>query len=212
MRRLEVSKSTLMRLPLYYRTLDRLIKDGNRKVLSERLGEAMHIDATQVRRDLSSLGDFGKAGVGYDIESILEVLDDILGFKNTTEAVLVGIGRLGSALYSYPGFQKYGMKIAALFDVDSEKVGTNLDGTMILDVSELERVVKRLNVQMGIIAVPDFAAQAVADVMVLAGIVAIWNFAPVNLVVPAGVHVRDEDLAVGLTHLSRDLVIMNEKI
>ena len=201
----QTSKSTMMRLPLYYRVLSNLARFGETKASSDQLGEILQIDSTQVRRDLSSIGEFGKAGVGYEISAILPVLEDILGYKNTTRSIIVGIGRLGSALFSYSGFERYGMKIVSLFDTDPRKVGTKINGLTVFDISEMTCVVKQLNIHMGIITVPTSSAQFVANVMVEAGIVAIWNFAPIHLRVPDNVIVRYEDLAVGLTHLSRHL-------
>ncbi len=206
----KLSKSTIMRLPLYYRTINSLYESGEVKTSSDQLGLMVGIDPTQVRRDLSSIGEFGRAGVGYQIPDILAVLEKLLGFKSTTEAVLVGVGRLGSALYRYPGFSNYGLKISGLFDSDPEKIGKTLDGLPVMDVSELETVISKQQLQMGIITVPSFAAQGIADTMVSSGIIAIWNFAPVRLNVPKGVMVRDEDLAVGLIHLSRYLVSLND--
>ncbi|MCR4425555.1 MAG: redox-sensing transcriptional repressor Rex [Firmicutes bacterium] len=201
----QTSKATLGRLPFYYRTLNSLAEKGRSHVSSRELGSLMRIDPAQVRRDLSSIGEFGKAGIGYSVPDVLDVLEQILGLRNRTEAVLVGVGRLGAALCRYPGFEKYGLRIVGLFDSDPSKIGTKLDGLPILDVAEVPHVVRRLAIQMGIVTVPGDAAQAVTDLLVSAGIIAIWNFAPVSVRVPPGVFVRDEDLAAGLSHLSRHL-------
>jgi redox-sensing transcriptional repressor len=202
-----MSRAMLARLPFYYRKIVAHAQAGHDRISSAQLAEDLSIDAAQVRRDISSLGDFGRAGIGYNVPDLLRALEEILGVRNRTEAVLVGVGRLGSALFQYPGFDEYGLKIVALFDSDPEKIGTELDGTLIRDVSEIEHVSKRLGIQMGIITVPSASAQGVADLLCNAGVLAIWNFAPTSLKTPEHVMVRNEDLAAGLAHLSRHIVV-----
>lgn len=202
-----MSRATLARLPFYYRKVLAHAQSGHDRISSAQLAEGLSIDSAQVRRDISSIGDFGRAGIGYNLPELIEALEEILGIKNRTEAVLVGVGRLGSALFRYPGFKDYGLKIVALFDSDPEKVGTELDGTLVRHVSEIPHVTERLSIQMGIITVPSKSAQDVADLLCDAGVIAIWNFAPVGLKTPPHVMVRDEDLAAGLAYLSRHIVV-----
>ena len=200
-----MSRAMLARLPFYYRTLAAHARAGNGKISSSQLAASLGMDSARVRRDLSSIGEFGRPGIGYDVPELLEALEEMLGLRNRTEAVLVGVGRLGAALFGYPGFEGYGLRIVSLFDSDPEKIGTKLNGALIRSVSEIPHVVRRLSIQMGIIATPPASAQQIADMLVNAGVIAIWNFAPVSLSVPPEVMVRDEDLAAGLSYLSRHL-------
>ena len=202
-REVRISRAMLARLPFYYRTLAAHARAGNTKMSSAQLAASLGMDSAQVRRDLSSIGEFGRPGIGYNVPELIEALEEMLGLRNRTEAVLVGVGRLGAALFGYPGFEAYGLRIVGLFDSDPERIGAELDGTLIRSVSEIPHVVRRLSIQMGIITTPPASAQEIADMLVEAGVIAIWNFAPVSLSVPPGVMVRDEDLAAGLSHLSR---------
>jgi redox-sensing transcriptional repressor len=204
-REVRISRAMLARLPFYYRTLAAHARAGNTKMSSAQLAASLGMDSAQVRRDLSSIGEFGRPGIGYNVPELIEALEEMLGLRNRTEAVLVGVGRLGAALFGYPGFEAYGLRIVGLFDSDPERIGAELDGTLIRSVSEIPHVVRRLSIQMGIITTPPASAQEIADMLVEAGVIAIWNFAPVSLSVPPGVMVRDEDLAAGLSHLSRHL-------
>jgi redox-sensing transcriptional repressor len=128
-------------------------------------------------------------------------LEEVLGLKNVNEAVLVGIGRLGRAIVDYPGFERYGLNIVALFDNDPGIIGSNVNGREVFAVKELNHIVKRLNIKVGIISVPAPWAQSIADTLVKSGVRAIWNFAPAAIYVPDEVVVRNEDLAAGLATL-----------
>jgi redox-sensing transcriptional repressor len=170
------------------------------------MGRALGLPSAQIRKDLSCLREFGRPGVGYDVDEVAASLEEFLGLANDKEAIVVGAGRLGRALAAYPGFEAYGLRIVALFDKDPAKVGQEAAGRTIFPLSRLANVVRRLHIQMGIIAVPADAAQGVAEAMVEAGITVIWNFAPVHLVVPGGIWVENEDLASRLATLSYRIV------
>lgn len=202
---IEIPKPTLGRLPLYYRVLVAAEETGVEILSSAELGESAGVDSAQVRKDLTYFGQFGRPGVGYNVANLLMELERILGLKNPNEAVLVGAGRLGMAICNYPGFSRYGLKIVAMFDVDPEKIGQQLDGLEVFSLEKLERIVGKLGIQIGIITTPAPSAQQVAQKLVAAGVRAIWNFAPVNLKVPPGIILRNEDLAVGLATLSHYL-------
>lgn len=202
---LELSRATMARLPFYYRTLRHMKARGARTVSSSELAEEIGVDPTQVRKDVASLGYVGKSGVGYSVDDMISILEQALGLNNTTEAVLVGAGHLGTAICRYPGFSSYGLRVVAAFDTDHSKIGTSLGDVKVFPLSELGHIVRRLAVKMGIITVPASCAQAVADLLVENGIKAIWNFAPISLRVPGDVMVRDEDMAAGLSTLSRFL-------
>lgn len=196
---------SLRRLPMYHRRLCRALEEGQTVISSQELGDSADVPAAQVRKDLGHVGEFGRPGVGYDVCELLGRLEEFLGLVNDKEAILVGVGNLGRALVSYPGFENYGLHIVALFDSDPAKVGTTVDGREVFPVTRLSSLARRLNVQMGIITVPRDAAQAVADAMVAGGIGVIWSFAPCSLNVPAGVLVKCEDLAAELATLSHQI-------
>jgi redox-sensing transcriptional repressor len=170
------------------------------------MGQALRLPAAQIRKDLTYVREFGRPGVGYPVGQLLASLEEFLGLANDKEAILVGAGRLGQALASYPGFEAYGLRIVALFDSDPAKVGQEVAGRTIFPMDKLANLVGRLHIQMGVITVPAQAAQTVADAMVTAGITVIWNFAPARLSVPEGVWVENEDLASRLATLSYRIV------
>ncbi|HHY47812.1 MAG TPA: redox-sensing transcriptional repressor Rex [Firmicutes bacterium] len=197
-----MSRQALRRLPLYYRCASRCREKNQQFVSSEEISREAEVNPVQVRKDLTQLfGEFGKPGVGYNVQELCLLLEELLGFRGRNEAVLVGAGRLGSAIASYTGFARYGLSIVALFDSDPGKVGAEISGKKVFPMSELQHIVQRLGIRVGIITVPAPEAQGVADALVRSGIRAIWNFAPVTLSVPPGIVVRNEDLASGLATL-----------
>ncbi|HHY38568.1 MAG TPA: redox-sensing transcriptional repressor Rex [Clostridia bacterium] len=202
---ISIPRPTLQRLPVYLRVLERCISEGLRVVSSSELGRRSGIDEYQVRKDLSAFYGGGRPGLGYDVFDLAEVIGNILGVNNLHEAILVGAGKLGCAIASYPGFQKFGLKIVAMFDNDPGKIGIRIGETLVLDIRKMPSLVRRLGIKMGIITTPAESAQKVADTMVSAGIEAIWNFAPTKLEVPDEVFVRQEDLACGLATLAHHL-------
>ncbi|MBN2046422.1 MAG: redox-sensing transcriptional repressor Rex [Anaerolineaceae bacterium] len=193
---------TLRRLPMYYRELKRAAESGICCMNSKELGDALSIPSTQVRKDLSYLPEQGRAGVGYSTVQLAAYIESYLGFVNDKEAVLVGVGNLGSALVAYPGFEPYGLKIHALFDDDADKIGTIINGKEVLSVAKLTNLVQRMKIRIGIICTPRDAAQEIANQMIAGGIIAIWNFAPVSLKVPELVYVVNENLATEFAMLS----------
>lgn len=205
---IKVPKFTLKRLPLYYRFISDCFDKGLESVSSEEIARAVQIHAVQIRRDLMLFGAMGTPGVGYSVSELKLKLEDLLGLKNVNEAVLVGVGRLGRAIVDYPGFERYGLKIVALFDADPGIIGEKINGREVFSIQELNHIVKRLNIKVGIITVPAPWAQSIADTLIESGVKAIWNFAPVNIYVPDEVAVRNEDLAAGLATLFHYL---NEK-
>ena len=202
----KIPKPALERLFIYYRLLLAADKNGEPVISSVEMGRRLDLDPAQIRKDLTYCGEFGKPRIGYRVERLKDELKRILGLGEEKQAVLIGVGRLGMAIYSYPGFANFGLEIAGLFDVDPTKVGLNLGKTTIRNISELGQFIKEKRVPLGIMTVPASEAQAVADTMVAAGICAIWNFAPVTLKVPDNINVRNEDLAVGLATLSFQLL------
>lgn len=199
----EIPRATLERLPTYLRYL--IIQLSHQAVLvsSEELAEVAGVNPAQVRKDLRYLVQSGGTpGVGYEVRRLIYEIEEVLGITKPKEAVLVGAGRLGSALVQYPGFDRYGLNIVALFDVDERKVGQKIGEKPILPLAKLSDLPLSLGIRLGIVCVPAEAAQGVVDLMVRAGIKVIWNFAPAQLQVPSDVFVKNEDLAAQLAKLS----------
>lgn len=199
---LQIPRPTIERLPLYLRCLIRLASSGVEVVSSEELGKLLAITAVQIRKDLAYFGEFGRRGVGYDVSSLLGQVSQILGVNRARKLVLVGVGHLGQALANYDGFREHGFNISAVFDADPSKIGLTIAGQRVSPVHRIAEMLPQMGVEMAILAVPAHAAQKVADALVLAGIKAIWNFAPVRLIVPEHIEVRQENMIVGLLALS----------
>ncbi len=195
----EIPDVVVRRLPIYARTLQYLLSEGAHSVSSQELGERINVTAAQIRKDLSWFGEFGKQGIGYDVEKLLGHINRILGLTRTWHVVLVGLGDLGHAIARYPGFREKGLHIVALFDADPRKVGTMVDDLAIHDDNELDEIVRREQAKLGIVAVPANRAQEVVDRLVSAGVRGILNYAPVIVQVPEGVWVRHID-PVSLLH------------
>jgi redox-sensing transcriptional repressor len=197
-----ISKATVDRLPVYFRTL-RLIKEAGVEIISsEELGRHLGITPEQIRKDLASFGQFGKKGVGYYIRELIRNIGEILGLHYNFNIAIVGVGHLGWALANYHNFTVMGFNLVAVFDVDPAKTGLRVNGVRVSHMDDLDEVMKERNISIGIITVPENYAQEVTDKLVAAGIRGIWNFAPRKINVPATVKVVDEDLTVGLSSLS----------
>ena len=209
-----VSKATIGRLPAYHRYLKEKLAEGEKTISSTSIAEDLHLNAVQVRKDLSVISTVaGKPKLGFEIAELIEDINRILGYDNVTDAVLVGAGGLGSALAGYDGFKNYGLNIVAVFDSDPEIIDSTVNGIKVLDAAQIQHLVRRLNVLIGIITVPKSAAQKVADELIEGGVRAIWNFAPVHLNVPENIAVKNEDMAASLAILSKRLaeILNNEK-
>lgn len=180
----------IRRLPLYARSLRYLLEEGIHSVSSQELGERINVTAAQIRKDLSYFGEFGKQGIGYDVEKLLNHIERILGLTQSWPVVLIGVGYLGQAIARYEGFHTQGLQIVGLFDTDASKVGHSVGDLTIKDYTQLAEVVREHQVRLAIIAVPAAQAQSVADALVVAGVRALLNYAPVILQVPEDVWVR----------------------
>lgn len=197
-----ISKATIDRLPLYFRTLRLSQEEGVEIISSEELGQRLGITPEQIRKDLASFGQFGKKGVGYYIKELISNIGKILGLDNNWHLAVIGVGHLGWALAHYRNFDSLGFKLVAMFDIDPNKIGQCIKGIQVSNLESLEEVMKEKTIHIGIIAVPEIYAQEVADKLVEAGVRGIWNFAPVKIKVPDTVRVINEDLSVGLSSLS----------
>jgi redox-sensing transcriptional repressor len=197
-----IPESTIRRISHYLRALEVLESQEATTVSSEELAQRGGTTAAQVRKDLSHFGSFGKRGLGYSVAELADRLRDILGLKCRWRVVLVGAGRIGSALFEYPYFVRRGYDCVAVLDSDPEKIGMSWGSVRIRPVEELELVIDSLKGDIVILAVPPEAAQALADRAVAAGVRASLNFAAVQLRVPADVHVTYVNLVMELEALS----------
>ena len=200
-----ISRATVDRLPLYFRTLRLIRSEGSEIVSSEELGRRIGVTPEQIRKDLASFGAFGKKGVGYHVAELVNNISQILGLDRKWNIAIIGVGHLGWALANYRNFASLGFHLTALFDQNPAIVGQLINGDDVLSVADLETTVASRNIQIGVIAVPAGEAQAVADRLVAAGVHGIWNFAPVRIRVPDNVEIVSEDLSVGLSTLSYHL-------
>ena len=182
--------------------LGMLVEAGVQRISSEELANEIGVSASLVRRDLSHFGKFGISRQGYEVMVLHERLRGILGINAETPIVIVGAGHIGQALARSYRLGKHGFQVKGIFDVDTRLIGRTTDGLQIRAMSELNEVVKAERIAIGVIAVPDTAAQRVADRLVAAGIEAIWNFAPLRLVVPEHILVENVHLNAGLLSLT----------
>ena len=204
MEKKKVSKSVLNRLPDYLDYLKSLPEDPNAHISATALATALGKGEVQVRKDLAIVSDGGRPRIGYLREALIEDIEQFLGYDNTTDAVLIGAGKLGQALLGYSGFDAYGLNILAAFDVNPSAEKTD-EGTPIYHISQMESFCRSNKVLMGIITVPADFAQGVCDQLITCGIKAIWNFAPTHLDVPNNILVQNEDMATSLAVLSMHL-------
>lgn len=198
MKQASVMRATVGRLPLYLKYLKSLSKAVD-NISATTIARELGLGEVQVRKDLSSVSGAGRPKTGYVTTELIENLESFLGY---TRAVIVGAGKLGMALLEYEGFAPYGLEIAAAFDNDSTKVAMYKGKKAIYSMEYLEDFCKKENIQIGIITVPEAAAQEVCNKMVQIGIAGIWNFAPCNLVVPKEVVLQQENMALSLAYLS----------
>ncbi|MEI8012437.1 MAG: redox-sensing transcriptional repressor Rex [Candidatus Omnitrophota bacterium] len=200
-----VSRSTLKRLPLYLHLLEGLMAQGLEHVSCTQIAKEFDFDPTQVRKDLEVTGEVGTARIGFRVAGLVDSIKEFLGWNNAHDAFLVGAGNLGKALLGYRDFEKYGLNIVAAFDNDPRKVGTRIFGKEVLPLNKLPNLSKRMHVHIGIVSVPAEYAQSAVDLMVNAGIKAIWNFAPAPLRIPADVILENARLTQSLAVLTNNL-------
>jgi len=197
-----LSRATVGRLSLYLRRLESLLREGSKTVSSGHLGEALAVTDAQVRKDLASLGNLGQPGIGYPTQELITAIRRALGIDREWSVALVGVGNLARALLRYRGFTQRGFRIVALFDTDPAKIGQRVDGLVVHALDEMAAVIAATSAELGVLAVPAEAAQAVADTLVTAGVRGVLNFAPVVLRLPAGISLVSVDLTVQLEQLA----------
>ena len=192
----------ISRLPVYLRALERLSQEGQEVTSSHELGKHLGISSAQIRKDLSHFGGFGKQGTGYRIAYLKEQLRQVLHVERDWEVALVGAGDLGSAVARYRGFANRGFHIACIFDSAPEKVGKRIGDFPIQPMSDLRAEISRRGIQIAMIATPAEGAQEVADELIAGGVRAILNYAPINLNVPADIHVQYIDPVIHLQRMT----------
>ena len=197
----KISQSVLKRLPGYLAYLKNLPDTAPSHISATALANALGMGEVQVRKDLSMVSDGGRPKIGYLRERLIDDIEQFLGYENTTDAVLIGAGKLGQALMGYKGFDEYGLNILAAFDARPQMEKTE-EGKPVYNISCLAKFCRSHKVLMGIITTPAEAAQEVADQLIAGGIKAIWNFAPTHLDVPANILVQNENMATSLAVLS----------
>jgi redox-sensing transcriptional repressor len=188
------------RLSRYLQVLTQARKMGKDRISSQEIAEYTNINATQIRRDLSGFGKFGKRGVGYSVDSLLAEIRKILRTQGQHNIALVGAGRLGAAIASSPIFAEHGITIAAVFDSDPAKVGTSLGGIAVSPLASLEQIVHDRSIVVGVLAVPAESAQAAADGLVDAGVKIIFNYTQALIDSPSDVQVHTSNPAVELLY------------
>jgi len=188
------------RLSQYLRVLTQARKMGKERISSQEISEYTNINATQIRRDLSGFGKFGKRGVGYNIDGLAGEIRKILRTQGQHNIALFGAGRLGQAIANSSVFADHGFNIAAAFDTDPDKVGQEVDGLDVLDYEVLRGTIREKNIIVAVLAVPPDAAQQVADDVVDAGVKIIFNYTDALLNVPADVTVHTTSPAVELLY------------
>jgi len=198
-----ISELTTGRLSVYLRCLTYLESLQQKTVSSHEMAQRFHLNSAQIRKDLACFGEFGTRGVGYNVSQLKEHLIRELGIDRTRNVIIVGAGNLGMALADYRGFNGNGFQVAALIDIDPNKVGrASRSGIPVLAYSEMPRVVRERQVEIAIIAVTADAAQDVYDSLAAAGVNAVLNFAPVQLRLQSTVKLKSVDLRINLESLS----------
>ena len=198
----DIPRKTVYRLSIYSRCLQRLLENGIKTVSSEALAGAAGVKSPQLRKDLTYFGQFGTRGLGYDVEQLIKMISDLLGTNHLQPVVLVGVGNLGRALLSYRGFAKEGFGIVAAFDVRTLQIKDKRVTQPVYPMTEMRQFVTQNHVRMAILCVPPEEAQEVTNVLVVAGVTGIMNFAPSVLQVPDEVTVNNVNLAIELENLS----------
>ena len=201
MEKKNISQSVLKRLPGYLAYLKNMPENSPTHISATSLANALGMGEVQVRKDLAMVSDGGRPKIGYLREHLIDDIEQFLGYDNTTDAVLIGAGKLGQALMAYKGFDEYGLNILAAFDAAPSREKTD-EGKPIYHIDKLAYFCRTHKVLMGIITVPAEAAQSVADQLIAGGIKAIWNFAPTHLDVPGNILVQNENMATSLAVLS----------
>ncbi|MDR1108168.1 MAG: redox-sensing transcriptional repressor Rex [Spirochaetaceae bacterium] len=188
---------SIRRLPSYLHTIRQYQHEGSEFISGTLIAQELNLEPIQVRKDLAITGIIGKPKKGYPLEALIVAIERFLGWDSPQDAVLIGVGNLGTALMGYQEFQFHGLNIIAAFDKNPEKIGAAVHGVTVLDVATMDIQIRNFGVKIAILTVPSAFAQETADILAKAGIVGIWNFTNVKLKVPDQVIVQKEDLSSG---------------
>lgn len=203
MKRIKVASTpTIKRLPAYLHVIEAAAREGKEYISGTVIAEELELEAIQVRKDLATTGIIGKPRLGFPVNELIETINTFLDWNRVHKAILLGSGHLGSALLGYKVFPRHGLNIVAAFDVDTNRIGTTINGVPVYALPDLKEQVAALDVKMAILTVPSTHAQQVADLLVDCGIEAIWNFTNIKIKVPESVVVQKEDLSSGYAVLS----------
>ena len=208
---LRIPEPTLRRLPWYLSNAKLLRQRGERYVSSTKIAAEINIDASQVAKDLSYVHLSGRTRVGYEVDSLIAVLEDFLGFSQLHRAFLFGAGSLGGALLCDSGLRHFGLEIVAAFDIDPERIGTRPGGIPVFSIEDFEQKMRLWPVRIGVLTVPIGIAQEVTDRMVAGGIGAVWNFTPFRIRVPEDIVVQNTSLYAHLALMFNRLSVMEER-
>jgi redox-sensing transcriptional repressor len=190
----KVPEPTLRRLPWYLSNVKLLKQKGEQYVSSTQISKEINVDASQIAKDLSYVNISGRTRVGYEVDVLIEVLEDFLGFTDMHKAFLFGVGSLGGALLRDSGLKHFGLEIVAAFDVNPNLIGTHINGIPIFHSSEFVKKMKEYDVHIGVLTVPIEIAQQITDTMIAGGIKAVWNFTPFRIRVPENIVVQNTSL------------------
>ena len=197
-----ISMAVIKRLPKYHRYLNELMKNDVDRISSKELSERIGFTASQIRQDLNCFGDFGQQGYGYNVNELYNQISNILGLTKVYKTIIVGAGNIGQAIANYTKFEKLGFILDSIFDINPKLIGIRIRDVEIKDIDYLSDYLKENPIDIGMICVPSNNAQKVCDILVKNGVKGIWNFAPVDLVVP-------EDVKVENVHLSDSLLTLS---
>jgi redox-sensing transcriptional repressor len=197
-----IADSTVRRLSLYLRFLEESAQRGLVTISSDELARRGGTTSAQVRKDLSFFGSFGKRGLGYSVPELTDSLREILGLRRDWPVIIVGAGKIGTALAQYRGFRQRGFRVTAVYDRDPKKIGTKWDSLTVRDMATIEHDLAKEHVDIAVLTTPAEEAQSVVDMLVRAGIRAVLNFAPIQLHVPPEVTLKNVNMAMELEGLS----------
>ena len=198
----EISSAVIKRLPRYHRYLGDLMAQGVERISSQELSVRMNVTASQIRQDLNNFGGFGQQGYGYNVAYLYQEISKILGLDHENSMVIIGCGNFGQALANYQNFENRGFVTKAIFDVNPDKVGTQVRGIPVLNIDDLAEFLNQNDINIAVLTIPKEAAVEIAKVLVDCGIKAIWNFAHLDLDVPSDVVVENVHLSESLMQLS----------
>ena len=197
----KISMAVVRRLPKYQRYLKELMSNDVDRISSKEFSEKIGFTASQIRQDLNCFGDFGQQGYGYNVKDLYNKICEILGLDREYNTIIIGAGNLGQAVANYMNFDKLGFKLKGIFDINPKLIGLKIRDIEIMDTDYLDKFLKESKVDIAILCVPKNSAQRITDVLIDGGVQGLWNFAPVDLVVP-------ENIIVENVHLSESMLTL----